>query len=76
MGMSRKRPLPLFTEQLRRAIKSSTKSMYWLSVESQVPYESISRFVSKRRVGMSMSSIDSLVKVLGLRLVGDDERDA
>lgn len=69
--MARKR-IPSFTEQLQAAIRTSGLTQYRISVEAGVPRETISRFLMGK-VGMSLPTVDAIVKVLRLRLVVEDE---
>lgn len=71
VAMSRsKRILPL-SEQVRRAIKASGRSQYWVAITAGIPRETVSRFLAgKRRV--SQDTLDAIGKVLRLRIVSED----
>ena len=55
------------TDQLRRAIRASGKSRYWLSGESGVDKAALSRFMAGKAT-LTLPSLDRLAEVLGLEL--------
>ncbi len=55
------------SDQLRRAIRATGKSRYWLSGESGVDQATLSRFV-RGKVGLTLVTIDRLCRTLGLEL--------
>jgi hypothetical protein len=63
-----------FSHQLRLAIRSSGRSVYSLSCETQIDKSTLSRFMASKG-GLSLSAVDSLVFVLGLKLVPETRRN-
>lgn len=67
-----KRILPL-SEQIRRAIRASGRSQYWVAITAGIPRETVSRFLAgKRRV--SQDTLDAIGMALRLQIVAE-ERD-
>lgn len=62
MGKKRER----LTDQLRRAIKTSDKSMGRIARESGIDIATISRFIHGRG-GLSMDGLDGIADSLGLK---------
>jgi transcriptional regulator with XRE-family HTH domain len=58
----------LFSDQLRSAIENAKMSVYSLCRITGIDKAVMSRFMSGRR-GLSLTSIDRICNVLGLRLV-------
>jgi transcriptional regulator with XRE-family HTH domain len=62
-----KAPQPI-AEQLRKAIKRSSKSRYRISQESGIDQGALSRFVNRKR-DLSLASVDAVCRVLDLQFV-------
>ena len=56
-----------FTDELRQAIRRSGKSQYRISKETSISEGQLSRFMHGQ-VGLSLSAIDRLCRILGLSI--------
>lgn len=63
----------LLSEQIRRAVESSGKTITELSHQTGIHKSTLSRFLSGER-GLPMNTLDVLGKHLGLRVVGPDRK--
>ena len=64
----------LFSEQLRQAIERSGMSRYAIGQAAGIDKATMSRFMAGK-VGLSLESIDKIVDVLRLKLVGTVPQD-
>jgi predicted transcriptional regulator len=62
----------LFTDQLRAAIRDSEMSLGAIALSTAIDKAVLSRFMNGKS-GLSVTSIDRLCTVLGLRLVSEIE---
>ncbi len=62
----------LFSDQLRSAIRDSGLSVYAIAQSTAIDKAVLSRFINGKS-GLSVTSIDQLCTVLGLRLVSETE---
>jgi ribosome-binding protein aMBF1 (putative translation factor) len=62
----------LFSDQLRSAIRDSGLSVYAIAQSTAIDKAVLSRFMHGKS-GLSVTSIDRLCSVLGLRLVSEAE---
>ena len=62
-----------FSEQLREAIQASGMSHYAINHAAGIDKATMSKFMSGQ-VGLSLTAIDRLVAVLGLKLVAESSR--
>lgn len=62
----------LFSDQLRSAIRDSGLSVYAIAQSTAIDKAVLSRFMNGKS-GLSVTSIDRLCTVLGLRLVSETE---
>jgi transcriptional regulator with XRE-family HTH domain len=66
------KPVP-FSEQLRRAVDACGTSRYALAKHLGVAESSLSRFMAGRQ-GLALPTLDRLVELLGLELIGTVQR--
>jgi len=62
----------LFSDQLRSAIRDSGMSVYAIAQSTAIDKAVLSRFMNGKS-GLSVTSIDRLCTILGLRLVSETE---
>jgi hypothetical protein len=65
-----KRAAELVSQQLRRAVRESGKTLYRVSKDSGLSYPALHRFTAAKQ-GLSLASFDRLCAYLGLRLMKD-----
>jgi len=63
--------MPLFSEQLREAIRKDGLSRYRISLETGISQSQLSRFMHDKG-GLSLRSIDRLCECLGLGILEDE----
>ncbi len=70
--MTKKKPTPKLSDQLREFIENAPISQNRLASETNLDPATISRFMRKTG-GLSTAGLDEIAQVLGLRLVKVDE---
>jgi hypothetical protein len=59
------------SQQLRRAVRQSGRTLYRVSKDSGLSYPALHRFAAGKK-GLSLDSLDRLCAYLGLRLVQEE----
>ncbi len=65
---------PTLSDDLRRAIEQSSLSRYRISKETGIDQACLSRFKAGK-VGLTTKNWDAIGRLLGLRIVRDEETD-
>jgi transcriptional regulator with XRE-family HTH domain len=71
----RKKPKHKLTDQLRRAVADSGKTLGEFARDTGIDKSALSRFVNGER-GLSMEALDAVGEYLGLRIVSDKAHKA